>query len=153
MCINKKSAKHYFEAFMIFTFFHLMKQTIYSKGIHSGSCLIGDRLWCICKPPSNPLAIISSVFDHHPALHLVSLLPVSQKPRMTFITVGARRLLITCLARKVVQMLCTLSSQGQVLSWVVICLGYEGLKGRMAVTVCPILYPEYSSRVLCIWYF
>lgn len=46
-----------------------------------------------------------------------------RKLRMTFITVGIRRLLIICLARKVVQMPCSLYFQGQMLSCAVIRLG------------------------------
>lgn len=72
--------------------------------------------------------------------------PLLRKLRMTFITVGTRRLLIICLARKVLRMPCSLYSQGQVLSSVVICLGYEGLRGRTAVTVCSILYSECKQQ-------
>lgn len=69
-----------------------------------------------------------------------------RKLRMTFITVGTRRLLIICLAWKVLWMPCSLYSQGQVLSCVVICLGYEGLRGRTAVTVCSILCSECKQQ-------
>lgn len=51
---------------------------------------------------------------------------------MTFITVGAQRLLIICLARRVVQMPCSLCPQGQVSSCAAICLGQEDLRGRPA---------------------
>lgn len=76
-----------------------------------------------------------------------------RKLRMTFITVGAWRLLIISLAGKSDTQALLSPRSGSVLSSLVICLGYEGLRGRKTEAVCSICALSGSSRVLCIWYF
>ena len=75
------------------------------------------------------MAIISSVFDHRPALHLVSLLPASLRAQNDFHRSGYKEVAYNPLSKKVLRMPCSLSCQGQVLSCAVIRLGSEGLRG------------------------
>lgn len=140
-CIYKKTSKHYFEAFMGFTFSLLMKQIISRQGIHSSFCLTSDRLWCICKLPSSPLAIICSVLDHHPALHLVSLLPASEKAQNDFHHSGYKEVAYNLLSEKSLAdaLLSLLSGSGVLLrgdlSWL---WGPEGENGSDSLLFCTV---------------
>lgn len=100
-----------------------------------------------------PLAIICRGFDHHSALHLVSLLPASPKAQDDFHHSGCMEPAYNLFSRKSDAQALLSPSSGSESSSLVICLGYEGLRERRTEAVCSVCTLSGSSRVLCIWYF
>lgn len=120
---------------------------------HSAHCLKCGAYDEYVSSHLAPVAMICRGFDHHSALHLVSLLPASQKAQADFHHSGCREAAYNLFSRKSDAQALLSPSSGSVLSSLVICLGYEGLRGRKREAVCSICALSGSSRVLCIWYF
>lgn len=72
-------------------------------------------MFMINMPASHlaPGAVICRRFDHHSALHLVSLLPASQKAQDDFHHSGCTEAAYNLFSRKVMHKLCSLHAQGQ----------------------------------------
>lgn len=152
-CIYKKISKHHCEAFMIF-----VSVIWWSKQFPAKACtllhvllLIGYDAYASPPPalwPLFPVYLITIQLCIESAYCLLL-----RNLRVTFITVGARRLLIICLARKAMWMPCSLYSQGQVYParWSVLVIRAEGGEWQwQSVLFCAL---SASSRMLCIWYF
>lgn len=95
-----KEIENIFWKLLWLIFCQLMKYTVSSKDRHAAFSPICERLWCMCKPPPSPSTITCSVFDHHPALHLVNLLPVSQNARDDFHHSGCKEVAYNLLSKK-----------------------------------------------------
>lgn len=123
------------------------------KSMHAAHCLKCGAYDEYASSHLAPSAIICRGFDHHSVLHFVSLLPASPKAQDDFHHSGCMEPAYNLFSRKSDAQALHSPSSGSVLSSLVICLGYEGLRGRRTEAVCSICVLSGSSGVLCIWYF